>query len=44
MEIPSIRTPEGLFEYLVAFLLATILFFGLIFAAAYLGIIPPWLG
>ncbi len=40
MQLQSLSTPEGTFQYLMAFLLVTALFFGLIFAGIYLGYLP----
>ena len=40
MQLPSLSTPEGTFQYLMALLLATALFFGIIFAGVYFGYLP----
>ena len=40
MQLPTLSTPEGLFQYLMAFLLTVALFFGLIFAGIYFGYLP----
>ena len=40
MQLPTLTTPEGTFQYLMAVLLVTALFFGLIFAGIYFGYLP----
>ena len=40
MNLPSLGTPDGAFQYLIALLLAATLFFGLVFAGLYYGFLP----
>ena len=43
MELPSLTTPSGLFDYLIASILLLALLFGLYWAAIYLGYVNSFL-
>jgi len=40
MEYPRLTTPEGAFNYLILVMLLAALFFGVVFALLYYGVVP----
>lgn len=38
MQLPRLTTPQGAYDWLIALLLLTAVFFGLIFLSTYLGV------